>query len=336
MAITIAIRAANIQRCRPCDSHGIVGARDAHLRAPLASPEADQQRTLSRSQAATRLKISMGSVDKLISAGILDSPPLQAAVVEQFAARPTLAVKSGALTVLRTAPRSPAYPGEGREFIGYHVDMTDEQLAAASLGYWRSDPDKVVGNELFAVTVASFPVAVFRITEKVKTMTRDSEDARVTSTPATCSRGSDTEPRSSRARRCPATFASAFASSCTAGSSPRAAVRSPTSVPRSRTPARSQVRRRERRASRVKTIRRMFVGQRPTLVVGDSIGPAMPSPTWLNALDDLADTPDWLKCTVVLVVLAVWATIRLGAAFHTPTNRRVARLSRRGMRRRER
>ncbi|WP_217615948.1 hypothetical protein [Cellulomonas sp. GbtcB1] len=62
----------------------------------------------------------------------------------------------------------------------------------------------------------------------------------------------------------------------------------------------------------------------------------MPSLTWLNVLDDLADTPAWLKCTVVLVVLAVWAAIRLGAAFHTPTNLRVARLKRRGMHRRER
>ncbi|WP_217615947.1 hypothetical protein [Cellulomonas sp. GbtcB1] len=144
--------------------------------APPTSPEADERQTLSRSQAATRLKISMGSVDKLISAGILGSLPLQAAVVEHFASWPTLTVRAGELTVLRTAPRAPAYPGEGREFIGYHVDMTDEQLAAASLGYWRSDPDKVVGNELFAVTVASFPVAVFRITEKVKTVTRDGED----------------------------------------------------------------------------------------------------------------------------------------------------------------
>lgn len=61
----------------------------------------------------------------------------------------------------------------------------------------------------------------------------------------------------------------------------------------------------------------------------------MPSPTWLSVLNNLADTPPWLKSTVVLVVLAVWAAIRLGAAFHTPTNRRVARLKRRGMQRRE-
>lgn len=131
---------------------------------------------LSRSQAASRLSVSMGSLDKLISAGMLGEPPIHLEPVERLQAMKTLEVASGELTVLRTAPRAACvFPNEGRDWIGFHVEMSDDEVSRASLRYWRSDPEKVLDNVLFAVTVATFPVAVFQITEHVDTIVREDE-----------------------------------------------------------------------------------------------------------------------------------------------------------------
>ncbi|WP_148046169.1 hypothetical protein [Nocardioides marmoriginsengisoli] len=69
--------------------------------------------------------------------------------------------------MLRTDARAPAdrdkYPDDPRNWMGFNVEHSDEELEAASLRWWRSDPRRVVDNELFAVTVATFPVAVYRI-----------------------------------------------------------------------------------------------------------------------------------------------------------------------------
>lgn len=142
--------------------------------APPASPE-PRRRTLTRSQAAARLGMSPAGVDKLIKAGILDVP-IDPDVVDELAARPFLAVTNGELTVLRTDARDDAYPGEDRAYIGFHVEMTNDELEAASLRWWRSSPARLLDNELFAVTVGTIPVAVYALTGHVAQKYRDGED----------------------------------------------------------------------------------------------------------------------------------------------------------------
>lgn len=131
--------------------------------------------TLTRSQAASRLGLHPSGVDKLVRAGVL-AVPIQAALVETLAGLPRLAVEHGELTVLRTDARADAYPGEDRRWIGFHVEHTDVELDATSLRWWRCDPARILDNELFAVTVSTFPTAVYRITEHLEEKRRDGED----------------------------------------------------------------------------------------------------------------------------------------------------------------
>ncbi len=146
--------------------------------APPATPTPAPE-TLTRTQAAARLELNPAGVDKLIRAGIL-SRSIKASEVAPLTGRERLQVTAGALTVLRTDAREEAdqakYPNDPRRWMGFHVDHTDEDLEAASLRWWRSDPVKVVDNELFVVTVATFPVAVYRILERADSVTRPDED----------------------------------------------------------------------------------------------------------------------------------------------------------------
>jgi hypothetical protein len=145
--------------------------------APPATPT-PRPDTLTRTQAASRLELNPAGVDKLVRAGIL-STPIKAAEVEQLTGRERLQVTSGALTVLRTDAREEAdrekYPDDPRRWMGFDVEHSDEDLQAASLRR-RSDPAKVLDNELFVVTVATFPVAVYRILKRTDSVTRTDED----------------------------------------------------------------------------------------------------------------------------------------------------------------
>jgi hypothetical protein len=146
----------------------------------FVAPEVPQPRprTLNRTQAAARLGINGPAVDKLVRAGML-SRPIEAAEVERLAGRPRLQVASGELTVLRTDARAEAdpekYPQDPRKWVGFHVDHTDHELMDSSLRWWRSDPERVVDNTLFAVTVATFPVAVYAITMRMDSFQRAGE-----------------------------------------------------------------------------------------------------------------------------------------------------------------
>lgn len=146
--------------------------------APPATPTPISE-TLTRTQAAARLELNPAGVDKLMRAGIL-STPIKATEVAPLTGRERLQVTAGALTVLRTDAREKAnrdkYPADPRRWMGFHVEHTDEDLESASLRWWRSDPVKVVDNELFVVTVATFPVAVYRILERADSVTRADED----------------------------------------------------------------------------------------------------------------------------------------------------------------
>lgn len=133
---------------------------------------------LNRTQTAARLGINGPGVDKLVKAGILGLP-IRADDVEQLMGRDRLQVTAGELTVLRTDARAEAdptkYPTDTRKWVGFHVQHTDHELAESSLRWWRCDPERVIDNELLAVTVATFPVAVYRILGKVDTTVRPDE-----------------------------------------------------------------------------------------------------------------------------------------------------------------
>lgn len=144
---------------------------------PPAVP-APRARTLNRTQAAARLGLNGPGVDKLIRAGML-SVPIELDEVERLADRRRLQVATGELTVLRTDARAEAdpvrYPHDPRQWVGFHVEHTDAELSDSSLRWWRSDPARVKDNVLFAVTVATFPVAVYEIKGTVESFQRDGE-----------------------------------------------------------------------------------------------------------------------------------------------------------------
>ncbi len=133
---------------------------------------------LNRTQAAARLGLNGPGVDKLVRAGVLGLP-IRADDVERLMGRDRLQVTAGELTVLRTDARAEAdptkYPVDNRKWVGFHVQHTDDELAESSLRWWRCDPERVVDNELLAVTVATFPVAVYRILGKADTIVRPDE-----------------------------------------------------------------------------------------------------------------------------------------------------------------
>lgn len=139
---------------------------------PAPAPE-----MLTRTQIAARLELHLAGVDKLIRAGML-SPPFYVSDLVPLTGRPKLTVVEGELTVLRTDARAVADPQEmpRRRYIGFHAEHSNEELEAASLRWWRSDPDRILDNELFVVTLATFPVALYRITQRLDTITRAGED----------------------------------------------------------------------------------------------------------------------------------------------------------------
>lgn len=148
------------------------------LAAPVDGPE-PRPTTISRSVTAARLGIAYGSVGKLVRCSILPLP-IPAALVDKLAARPDLVVVDGELTVLRTGSKEPAnpgkYPEDSRAYIGFDMGHSDAELEETSLRWWRSDPEIVRDNQVLAVTVATVPVAVYRITDHVDTYTRPDEN----------------------------------------------------------------------------------------------------------------------------------------------------------------
>ncbi|MEU4607642.1 hypothetical protein AB0F43_32045 [Kribbella sp. NPDC023972] len=132
---------------------------------PAENPH-PRARILNRTQTAARLGINGPGVDKLVRAGML-SVPIELEEVERLAGRPRLQVAAGELTVLRTDARAEAdpakHPHDTRKWIGFHVQHSDDELADSSLRWWRSVPERVIDNTLFAVTVATLPVAVYAI-----------------------------------------------------------------------------------------------------------------------------------------------------------------------------
>jgi hypothetical protein len=137
--------------------------------------------TLSRTVAAARLEIHVAHVDKMIRAGMLRVPITEEAVADLRLNRTLAEAVDGELTVLRTDARTEndtsKYPDDPRRWMGFHVDHTDSELDETSLRWWRSDPARVLDNELLVVTVATYPVAVYRVTGVAESIVRVDEDA---------------------------------------------------------------------------------------------------------------------------------------------------------------
>lgn len=146
--------------------------------APYTQPPARPDH-LTRTQAASRLGINGPALDKMISAGML-TPPIAAEAIERLRGREQLQLTAGELTVLRTDARACSlperYPHDDREWIGFHVEHTDDELEAASLRWWRCSPARVIDNVLLVVTVATFPVALYQVTGEVERIVRPDEN----------------------------------------------------------------------------------------------------------------------------------------------------------------
>lgn len=132
-------------------------------------PDRILHRGMRKGEVAVALGVSYARVSKLAAAGVLrmdsGSPHLfDGELVAQLAKMRWLRVVSGELTVLRTdAQGANGYPNDPRQWEGFHTQMTDLEVSAACLRWWRSDPARVCDNQLFVVTIATFPVAVFTV-----------------------------------------------------------------------------------------------------------------------------------------------------------------------------
>lgn len=148
---------------------------------PTTTPPAPA--TISRALAASMLGIDRPGLDKLMRAGLLDYSLTSEAVASlinpegtgTLAGRPLLHLAGGEVTVLRTNSRAQSDPSrygfvEPRTWIGFHVDHTDVELEDSSLRWWRCDPGRIVANQLYVVTVATYPVALYEITGHSKTV----------------------------------------------------------------------------------------------------------------------------------------------------------------------
>ena len=123
------------------------------------------------------LGVDDSAARKLLRSGTLPEPT-PASTLAPLRGWPMLTVSEGALTVLRTDARKASvdrHPQDVRRWIGFHVEHTDTELAESSLRWWRSNPETTVDNQLFAVVVAEFPVALYLIDKHFNSMIREDE-----------------------------------------------------------------------------------------------------------------------------------------------------------------
>lgn len=140
------------------------------IRPPGGPAAVDPTRLVTRAEAARRLDVNAsGGLRKMIRCGLLPASPTESDV-ERWEGRQVLDLESGELTVLRTdakEPSPPMYPTDPRKWLGFDITMTEAELEDASLRWWRCKPERVVNNELFAVTIAEYPVALYLLHEHV-------------------------------------------------------------------------------------------------------------------------------------------------------------------------
>ena len=134
----------------------------------------DADPVMRRHDAAAQLNISYERLVKLIGAGLIPEP-IPTLTIRSLAGRPFLAAHGGELTVLRTGARTAANDSTNRPHIGAHIDYDNPELDATALGWWRSDPERVLRNRLFVETVSTYPFAVWDIDEHLGSRGEDTD-----------------------------------------------------------------------------------------------------------------------------------------------------------------
>lgn len=125
----------------------------------VTTTDAQPPQLLVAAAAAGLLDISPAGIAKLTAAGILDTERgrFRRTDIEALAALPQLRVAGGEVLVLRLDGGDPSTGC-------VHLDMTDQELATTALQGWRGDARRMTACPLLVVTVATIPLAVFRIT----------------------------------------------------------------------------------------------------------------------------------------------------------------------------
>ncbi|QYC37692.1 hypothetical protein Nocox_00265 [Nonomuraea coxensis DSM 45129] len=125
-------------------------------------------------QAAERFDLSYDALRRIAAAGLLPDvgphagkPVISTDVARRLQARSAVALHdllpttTGAATmaVLRVDAAKPV-PDEDRPFIGFHADLTPEDLLEALRGWWVGKPEKIAQAGILPVTLGGFVVAV--------------------------------------------------------------------------------------------------------------------------------------------------------------------------------
>lgn len=128
----------------------------------LVRPEAAPATVLSRSEAASMLKVSVNTVAKLLDSGFL--PGLNVAWVTALLQAPQVRVTEGVLPVLRPGiPAVPSLEGDTRELTGAGARMADAPFLEASRQWWRCDADAIVSAGVLPVAMAGWVVGVLTV-----------------------------------------------------------------------------------------------------------------------------------------------------------------------------
>lgn len=125
------------------------------LRVVLRPPEEREPR-ISAAVAGEMLQCTPRALALLLNGGYF---PLTQPAVHSLATRPHIQVLDGVLPVVRLGPKR----FDGARPIGAGADMLDNELVAATSGWWACNPIEVAEAGLLGVVVSSFVVAVLQI-----------------------------------------------------------------------------------------------------------------------------------------------------------------------------
>ncbi|MEO3886878.1 hypothetical protein [Nonomuraea sp. B5E05] len=125
-------------------------------------------------QAAVRFNLSHDALRRIAAAGLLPAAGqhgnrlvIPTDVAQRIEARSAVALRhllptttgTTTMAVLRVDAAKPVL-NEDRPFIGFHADLTPEDLLEALRGWWMGRPEKIVKAGILPVTLGGFVVAV--------------------------------------------------------------------------------------------------------------------------------------------------------------------------------
>lgn len=125
-------------------------------------------------QAAAHAGLSRSALRTIIKAGLLPMVVQHGAtrliptnVAQELKARPAAALHHllptaagiDTMAVLRVDVAQPVHD-EDRPFIGFHADLSPEDLLAALRGWWTGKPEKIAQTGILPITLGGFVVAV--------------------------------------------------------------------------------------------------------------------------------------------------------------------------------